>query len=119
MPKLLMWASPHMTTGIPLTGSVEGSDAITHADPRRKGNGEDAMRPMRRGIRCACRPALLLANNFSGSGRVFPGVYLACDSIGTFWRSALPSALRQSAGSTSAPDAVAYQLASSPATGPC
>jgi len=94
IPKLLTCASPSITTGIPLIGNVERSAAMTHADPRRKANGEAAMRPIRRGTNCACLPLLLSASSFKGSVRFFPGFHSACDSRGTVPRSALPSARR-------------------------
>lgn len=62
-----------MIAGIPVLGDIDRSAAITQAEPRRKVNGEAAMRPMRSGTRCACLPLLLAVRSLSGSGRPFPG----------------------------------------------
>jgi hypothetical protein len=43
-PKLSRWASPQACTVIPVTGVVARSWAITAGAPRRKANGEAAMR---------------------------------------------------------------------------
>ena len=44
-PKLLTWASPHAWTRKPVAGVLARSSAITAAAPRKKANGEEAMRP--------------------------------------------------------------------------
>src|SRR5215471_11453579 len=44
-PKLLTCISPHAATGMPDTGRVDRSLAITAADPRRKANGLVSIRP--------------------------------------------------------------------------
>jgi hypothetical protein len=66
--KVVQVPLPSITTRIALIGVVERSDAMTQADPRRKANGEAAIRPMRSGIRCSCRPLLLANTVATGSG---------------------------------------------------
>src|SRR5580658_1871164 len=83
-----------MTVGIPVMGEVDRSLAITHAEPRKKAKGEQAMRPMRSGISCFCRPLLLAMTVLMGSGRFFDGDHSAWTSRGIDVRSFLPSARR-------------------------
>ncbi len=45
LPKLLTWASPHACTVRPVTGVVARSAAMMAAPPRKKANGEAAIRP--------------------------------------------------------------------------
>ena len=89
-----------MITGIPLIGDVDRSAPITQAEPRRKVNGDAAMRPMRNGMRSFCLPLLFSAMSFNGSGRSFEGIHSAWDSRGTVRRKSLPSACRFCHGTT-------------------
>jgi hypothetical protein len=75
--KVVQVPLPSITTRIALIGVVERSDAMTQADPRRKANGEAAIRPMRSGIRCSCLPLLLANTVATGSGRFFGGLHSA------------------------------------------
>src|SRR5271169_2863681 len=89
-----MCASPHMITWTPEIGVLERSQAMTQAEPRRKANGEAAMRPMRNGMRSSCRPTLLAASRSSGSGRLTTGFESAWLSRGVRSRSPFPMSRR-------------------------
>lgn len=71
---------------------------MTQAAPRRKVNGDAAIRPMRSGIKCSCRPLLLSASKSSGSGRLAADFVSAWLSRGVRARSPLPMFRRVSQG---------------------
>ena len=71
-----------MHTCMPVTGVCDRSHAITAAAPRRKANGEAAMRPIRSGTNSSCRPAFPATTMSTGLGRCFGGVHSACACMG-------------------------------------
>ena len=94
-----MWASPSITTWMPVTGVCERSHAITEAAPRRNANGEAAMRAIRRGTRCCCRPAFPATTMSTGLGRSLGGFHAACAACGNTLRNAAPLFRLTAAGS--------------------
>ena len=89
-----MWASPSIMTCMPVTGVCDKSHAITAAAPRKKANGETAMRPIRSGTNCSCRPAFPATTMSTGLGRFFGGVHSVCAAWGTLLRSCAPASRR-------------------------
>src|SRR5580700_8568551 len=107
-----MCASPHIITWTPEIGVWERSHAMTHAAPRRKVNGEAAIRPMRKGIKSSWRPTLLAASSSSGSGRLAGGFVSAWLSRGVRSRNPLPMSRRFSQG------LLAFRKSNAPALSP-
>lgn len=69
---------------------------MTQAAPRRKVNGDAAMRPMRSGTRSFRRPRLLLASRSRGSGRSLGALYSAWLVRDVRLRRSLPISLLRS-----------------------
>jgi hypothetical protein len=62
--------------------------------PRKKPNGETAMRDIRRGTNSSCRPKLDFSKILTGLGRFLDGFHPAQLSRGTFSRKFFPAACR-------------------------
>ena len=99
-PKLSIWASPFITTSMPLRGPRDRSQAMTCAAPRRNAKGEDAIRATRSGIRRGCRPRCAASIRAIGSGRSGSEASSAWDAWGTSARNRLPAWRRLSQDST-------------------
>ena len=89
-PKFAIWASPHACTKSPVVGRVDKSAAMGRAAPRKKANGEAAMRRWRSGTRkdsrsASCWKMRSTASPRSGRTSHFPRLLR-----GSFCRQACP-----------------------------
>ncbi len=72
-------------------GVAARSVAISPAEPRRKANGEAAIRPTRSGTSEAIRPSFADSTESTTLGRSAAGANSACALRGVFSRSSLPT----------------------------
>ena len=75
-----------------MDGSRAKSSAMIDAAPRRKANGEEAMRPMRTGISLPIRPSFVAITWCTGSIRSSGGSHVPSDERFARCRSARPRA---------------------------
>ena len=87
---------------------------MTAAAPRKKANGDDAMRPWRIGIRSGSRLSACSSRMAIGSRRSGAGSHAACQARGTRWRRALPASSRS--GRCTGPGVAICRLAMAAAT---
>ena len=97
-PKLDRCASPQTWTVRPDTGVVARSLAMTRAAPRKKANGEAAIRPYRTGSNSGSRDTACRSSRLTGSGRPTAGLKSAWFSLGTAARAPFPRAARSPGG---------------------
>ena len=93
-PKFARCASPHSWASSPESGVGARSAAMIAAAPRKKANGEVAIRPWRIGTSSATREASSSSSIVTGSGRAAEGAHDAWLDRGLFTRAARPAATR-------------------------
>src|ERR1700733_7812745 len=99
-PRLRTWASPHSWVKMPVWGSTARSAAMTGTAPRKKPNGEAAMRCHLIAIRAGTRPTADAARASMGSVCRSAERHRFCSCRRTCLRRDCPKARRSGGGST-------------------
>ncbi len=95
-PRLRTCASPQSCTRRPVRGNVARSRAINGAAPRKKANGETAMRPYLMGSSSSTRPRFASSSISTGWGRSEGGCQSPCFERGSTARNDFPRTSRAS-----------------------